>query len=170
MPGARIDVAPSTRCIDFEYRTLHTLFRLVLAPCWRMMTGSMGIVHLNAVLGSLVVTVGFWLIWGEIPPALAVVSGLLVAGFLIWQGSTIAAIWAWVTLFLGLESLTWPVVTMVRVRMTATEPTEQEMGLILTALLFGLFSAIFWLTFSYGLFKRMKQKEEEASTGEGQAH
>src|SRR2546430_5542170 len=76
MPGARIDVAPSTRCIDFEYRTLHTLFRLVLAPCWRMMTGSMGIVHLNAVLGSLVVTVGFWLIWGEIPPALAVVSGL----------------------------------------------------------------------------------------------
>jgi len=135
-----------------------------------MMTGSMGIVHLNAVLGSLVVTVGFWLIWGEIPPVLAVVSGLLVAGFLIWQGSTIAAIWAWVTLFLGLESLTWPVVTMVRVRMTATEPTEQEMGLILTALLFGLFSAIFWLTFSYGLFKRMKQKEEEARMGEGQAH
>ena len=122
----------------------------------------MGIVHLNAVLGSLVVTVGFWLIWGEIPPALAVVWALLVAGFLIWQGSTIAAIWAWVTLFLGLESLTWPVVTMVRVRMTATEPTEQEMGLILTALLFGLFSAIFWLTFSYGIYRRFIRKETEA--------
>lgn len=130
----------------------------------------MGIIHLNAGLGCLVVTVGFWLIWEEIPLALAVVWGLLIAGFLIWQGSTIAAVWAWVTLFLGVESLTWPVVTMVRVRRTAAEPTDQELGMILTALLFGLFSSIFWLTFSYGLFKRMKQKEEEARTGEGHAH
>src|SRR5206468_10443132 len=86
MPGARIDVAPSTRCIDFEYRTLHTLFRLVLAPCWRMMTGSMGIVHLNAVLVSLVVTVGFWLVWGEVPPAMAVVSWICVDGCLVVGG------------------------------------------------------------------------------------
>ena len=122
----------------------------------------MGIVHLNAVLGSLVVTVGFWLIWEDIPLALAVVWALLVAGFLIWQGSTIAAIWAWATLFLGLESLTWPVVTMLRVRRSATEPTEQEMGLILTALLFGLFSSIFWLTFSYGIYRRLIRQETQA--------
>lgn len=129
----------------------------------------MGIVHLNALLGSLAVTVGFWLIWEEIPLTLAAAWALLVAGFLIWRGSTIAAIWAWVTLFLGLESLTWPVVTMLRVRRAAAEPTDQELGLILTALLFGLFSSIFWLTFSYGLFKRIKRKQEEARTHEGHA-
>lgn len=120
----------------------------------------MGIVRLNALLGSLVVTVGFWLIWEELPLALAVVWALLVAAFLLWQGSTIAAVWAWVTLLLGLESLTWPVVTMVRVRRTVPEPTDQDLALILTALLFGLFSSIFWLTFSFGIYRRFVRKDK----------
>ena len=120
----------------------------------------MGIVRLNALLGSLVVTVGFWLIWEELPLAVAVVWALLVAAFLIWQGSTIAAVWAWVTLVLGLESLTWPVVTMLRVRRATAEPTDQDVGLILTALLFGFFSSIFWLTFSFGIYRRLIRKDQ----------
>ncbi|MEK7267929.1 MAG: hypothetical protein AAB093_00860 [Nitrospirota bacterium] len=116
-------------------------------------------VRINAVLGSLVVTLGFWLIWEEFPLTFAVAMALVVAGFLVWQGSTIAAIWAWVTLLLGLESLAWPIVTMVQVRMALAEPTEQQMGRILTAVLFGLVSSIFWLTLSYGIYKRMVRGE-----------
>jgi hypothetical protein len=32
------------------------------------------------------------------------------------------------------------------------------MGAILSATLMGLFSAVFWIAFSYGLFKRAKEK------------
>ena len=80
-----------------------------------------------------------------------------------------AAIWAWVTLLLGLESLAWPIVTMVQVRMVLAEPTEQQMGGILTAVLFGLVSSIFWLTLSYGIYKRMVRGETQAveAIGEG---
>lgn len=129
----------------------------------------MWMVRINAVLGSLVVTLGFWLIWEEFPLTFAVAMALVVAGFLVWQGSTIAAIWAWVTLLLGLESLAWPIVTMVQVRMALAEPTEQQMGGILTAVLFGLVSSIFWLTFSYGIYKRKVRGETQAveAIGEG---
>ncbi len=130
----------------------------------------MWVVRINAVVGSLVVTLGFWLIWEEFPLTFAVAMALVVAGFLVWQGSTIAAIWAWVTLLLGLESLAWPIVTMVQVRMALDEPTEQEMGTILTAVLFGLFSSIFWLTLSYGIYKTMVRGETQAveAIGEGE--
>lgn len=121
--------------------------------------------QLNALLGSLVVTVGFWLTWGEMSSALTAVLALGAAGFLVWRGSTIALVWAWATLLLGLESLAWPIVTMVRVRMASAEPSDQEMGLILTAVLFGLFSSIFWLTFSYGIFKRMGNREQSSPQG-----
>ena len=114
----------------------------------------------NAVLGSLVVTVGFWLVWGDMSLALALVVALGVAAVLAWRGSTVAEVWAWVTALLGLESLAWPVVTMIRIRMQSTEPTEQEMGRILTAVLFGLFSSIFWLTFAYGIFRWIGRKKE----------
>jgi len=124
----------------------------------------MGTPQLNAILGSLVVTIGFWLMWGEMPLALTVVVALCTATFLTWQASSIAIVWAWATLLLGVESLAWPIVTMARVRMAAAEPTEQQMGQILTAALFGLFSSIFWLTFAYGIFKRVWRKEAEAAT------
>ncbi|MGH7473719.1 MAG: hypothetical protein ACREJW_07220, partial [Candidatus Methylomirabilales bacterium] len=52
--------------------------------------------------------------------------------------------------------------TMLRVGRSATEPTEQELGLILTALLFGLVSSIFWLTFSYGIYRRLIRQETQA--------
>jgi hypothetical protein len=121
--------------------------------------------RLNAVLGSLVVTVGFWLTWGELPLAWAVALALGVAAFLDWQGSTIARVWAWSTLLLGLECVAWPFATMVQVRMVTAEPSDQQMGAILTAVVWGLPSGIFWLTFSYGIFKRMGRQAEDSHPG-----
>ncbi len=118
----------------------------------------MWLARLNAVLGSLVVTLGLWLMWGELPLLLVVALALGSAGFLVWRATSLAAVWAWVTLLVGLESLAWPLVTMVQIRMTGPEPSEEQIGLILTAVLFGVFSSIFWLTFSYGLFQWIKRK------------
>ena len=128
-----------------------------------MLLNHMWTPQLNAVLGSLVVTIGCWLIWGEMPLALSVVVCLCTAAFLTWQGSSIAIVWAWATLLLGVESLAWPIVTMARVRMATEEPSEQQMGQILTAVLFGLLSSIFWLTFAYGIFKWIWRKEAEVA-------
>lgn len=122
--------------------------------------------QLNAVLGSIVVTVGFWLMWGELPPAAAVALALAAAGFLAWRSSTIAAVWAWTTLLLGVESLSWPIVTTVRIRLSGSEPSEEQMGLILTSVLFGLFSAVFWITFSYGILKWMRKGRETSGSAE----
>jgi len=122
--------------------------------------------QLNAVLGSLAVTIGFWLTWGEMPLALTVVVALCAAAFLTWQGSSIAVVWAWATLLLGVESLAWPIVTMVQVRMAVAEPTDEQMGHILIAVLFGLFSSIFWLTFAYGIFKWVWRKEAAGSASD----
>ena len=110
--------------------------------------------QLNALLGSLVVATGAWLAWDSLPAwGVFFVAGA-VAGFLIWQGRTIGLVWAWATLLLGLESLAWPIITMVQLRSATTEPTDEQMGTILSAVLMGLFSAVFWITFSYGFFKR----------------
>ena len=109
--------------------------------------------RINAVLGSLVVATGAWLAW----EALAGVGGLMIlvsAGcFLLWRGRTIRVIWAWSTLFLGIECLAWPIITMLRIRSATAQPSDEEMGTILSAVLMGLFSAVFWIAFSYGLFK-----------------
>ncbi|HJT22874.1 MAG TPA: hypothetical protein VJ746_20540 [Nitrospira sp.] len=79
---------------------------------------------------------------------------VLVIGLLMWQGKTIGLVWAWATLLLGVESFVWPVVTMVQIRATTDQPSDQQMGAILSAVFMGLFSAVFWLAFSYGLFRR----------------
>jgi len=120
--------------------------------------------QLNALLGSLVVAAGAWLAWDSFSlwEVLLVAGG--VAGFLIWQGRTIGLVWAWATLFLGLESLAWPIITMVQVRLATTEPNDEQMGTILSAVLMGLISAVFWITFSYGLFKRTGQPITDSST------
>ena len=110
--------------------------------------------RVNAALGSLVVAVGAWLAWDALSGigALVVMGG--TAGFLLWRGHTIGLVWAWSTLFLGLECLAWPIVTMVQIRSTTSQPSDEEMGTILSAVLMGLFSAVFWIAFSYGLFTR----------------
>jgi hypothetical protein len=98
--------------------------------------------QLNALLGSLVVAAGAWLAWDAFPlwEVFLIAGG--VAGFLIWQGRTIGLVWAWATLLLGVESLAWPIVTMVQLRSTT----------------------VFWITFSYGFFKRACQPITAAST------
>ncbi|HLZ35193.1 MAG TPA: hypothetical protein VKP13_14350 [Nitrospira sp.] len=110
--------------------------------------------QLNAGLGSLVVTVGAWLAWDSLsgPEASLVMAG--VAMFLLWRGRTIGLVWAWSTLLLGLECFAWPIITMVQIRSSTAQPSDEEMGTILSAVLMGLFSAVFWIAFSYGLFKR----------------
>jgi len=120
--------------------------------------------QLNALLGSLVVAAGAWLAWDSFSfwEVLLVAGG--VTGFLIWQGRTIGLVWAWATLLLGLESLAWPIITMVQVRSATAEPNDEQMGTILSAVLMGLFSAVFWITFSYGFFKRGGQFITPAST------
>jgi hypothetical protein len=120
--------------------------------------------QLNALLGSLVVAAGAWLAWDSFSPWEVFLVAGCVVGFLIWQGRTIGLVWAWATLLLGLESLAWPIVTMVQVRSTTTEPTDEQMGTILSAVLMGLVSAVFWITFSYGLFKRTSQPITDSST------
>ena len=126
--------------------------------------------QLNALLGSLVVAAGAWLAWDSFSlwEILFVAGG--AAGFLIWQGRTIGLVWAWATLLLGLESLAWPIITMVQVHSTTTEPTDEQMGTILSAVLAGLFSAVFWITFSYGFFKRASQPITASSTEATDSH
>jgi hypothetical protein len=43
---------------------------------------------------------------------------------------------------------------MVQLKSAAAMPSEDEMGTILSAVVLGLFSSVFWISFSYGLFKR----------------
>lgn len=121
----------------------------------------MGWLQLNALIGSLLVTLGLWLIWATAPIGLLGIVAVIIAGVLIWASSSLAAVWMWTTGLIGLESLGWPLVTMLQVKMAGREPTEQEMGIILTSILFGLFSSIFWLTFSYGIFTRFIRVSEK---------
>jgi hypothetical protein len=114
---------------------------------------------LNAVLGSLVLTVGFWLMAGELSVPVAAAIALGSAGFLAWRGTTVGAVWAWATLLLGLESLAWPITTMVRIHRATAAPTDEQMGQILTSFLFGGFAAIFWMSFAYGIFRRIGRPE-----------
>lgn len=108
----------------------------------------------HAVLGSFVVIVGLWMIWTSLAPLWLALTGVGVAAFLLWRSSSVGALWAWATLLLGCESLAWPIVTMVQIRLVTSTPSDEQMGAMLTAVLFGLFSSVFWIAFSYGLFRR----------------
>lgn len=122
--------------------------------------------QLNALLGSLVVAAGAWLAWESFSPWEIVFVAGAAAGLLLWQGRTIGLVWAWATLLLGLESLAWPIMTMVQVRSITMEPTDEQMGAILSAVLTGIFSAVFWITFAYGLFKRASRPNIAPSSEE----
>ncbi len=111
-------------------------------------------IFLNLLLGSLVVAVGFWLLWGTAFSAVVAGWALAVGGFLWWKGRTITEVWAWSTLLLGLESFTWPLTSMIQMKGATETPSEGEMGTILSSVVLGLFSSVFWISFSYGLFKR----------------
>ncbi len=109
------------------------------------------------------VAVGAWLAWDALSLTGALLVGVGVAGWLLWRGQTIGLVWAWATLLLGLESFSWPVLTMVQIHTMTAQPTEEQMGTILSALVAGLLSAVFWVSFSYGLFKRDRGSVTSAS-------
>ncbi len=119
--------------------------------------------QLNALLASCVVAVGAWLAWDGLSPTGALLVAVCVAGWLLWRGQTIGRVWAWATFLLGLESFSWPVLTMVQINMATANPTEEQMGTILSAIVAGLLSAVFWVSFSYGLFKRDRGSANHSS-------
>lgn len=109
---------------------------------------------LNISLGTAVVAIGFWLLWGTLLPGVVALWVALVGSFLYWKCRTITEIWAWSTLLLGLESFAWPLQLMIQLKSVPAGPSDEEMGTILSAVVLGLFSSVFWTSFSYGLFKR----------------
>ena len=109
---------------------------------------------LNLLLGTLVAAVGFWLLWGTASSIIVAGWALAVGGVLWWKARTITEVWAWSTLLLGLESFAWPLTLMIQLKSASETPSEDEMGTILSAVVLGLFSSVFWISFSYGLFKR----------------
>ena len=96
--------------------------------------------------------------WEQLAPIWVLVFAGGAIGFLWWRASNIGGVWAWTTLMLGIESMVWPMVTMFQIRSEGSPPTEEQMGTILNAVLFGLFSSVFWVTFSLGLFKRVREQ------------
>jgi hypothetical protein len=115
---------------------------------------------LNLSLGTLVAAMGFWLIWGGTVSSVVVVGWALAVGLFLWfMTESITELWAWSTLLLGLESFAWPLVLMIQLRGRAESLPESEMGTVLSAVVLGLFSSVFWISFSYGLFKRARKLE-----------
>lgn len=118
--------------------------------------------YVNVGLGSLVVAIGAWLAGNALSVSGAAGVLIAAAAFLWWRGRTITLIWAWSTLLLGLESFAWPITTMLQIRSGGGDPSDEDMGIILSATLMGLFSAVFWIAFSYGLFTRAKEGAGQA--------
>ncbi len=112
--------------------------------------------QLNAVLGSLTVIVGLWLLIGAIPVPLGIGLAISLAILLAWKCPSKGYIWAICTLLLGVESMAWPMMQMADLQKLGPEPPLEEMERIFTAVLFGLFSGVFWMTFAYGIFKRTR--------------
>lgn len=121
---------------------------------------------LNCFLGILVAVVGFWLIWGTLAPVIVLGWALLVGAFLWLKAESITEIWAWATLLLGVESFAWPVVLMIQLKGPSESLPEAEMGTILSAVVLGLFASVFWISFSYGLFKRAWRTDQPLSKDE----
>ena len=112
--------------------------------------------QLNAVLGSLTVTVGLWLLIGALPVPIGLAVGIGLAILLAWKCPSIGYIWAISTLLLGVESMAWPMMQMADLQKLGPEPPIEELEQIFTAVLFGLFSGVFWMTFAYGIYKRTR--------------
>jgi hypothetical protein len=118
---------------------------------------------LNLVLGTAVAAVGFWLIWGSVSPFIVLGWAIAVGLFLWVKADSISKVWAWSTLLLGLESFAWPLVLMVQFKGASDTVPEAEMGTILSAVVLGLFSSVFWVSFSYGLFNRTLKADSAQS-------
>ena len=64
--------------------------------------------QLNAVLGSLTVIVGLWLLIGAIPVPLGIGLAISLAILLAWKCPSMGYIWAICTLLLGVKVLRGP--------------------------------------------------------------
>jgi lysylphosphatidylglycerol synthetase-like protein (DUF2156 family) len=121
---------------------------------------------INAVLGAMAVTVGLWFLQGDLSSSITV---LMIVGLTILYAKvclTAWHIWMWSTLLLGLESLSWPFQMMGELQQFGPEPPIEEMSKVFTAVLFGVFSGIFWLTFAYGIYRRIQPKGQDPSSAE----
>ena len=118
----------------------------------------------NAVLGAMAVTVGLWFLRGDLSSSVTIV---IIIGLTILYAKvcpTAAHVWMWSTLLLGVESLAWPFQLIGELEQYGAEPPLEEMSKVFTAVLFGVFSGIFWLTFAYGIYRRTQPKTEEPVT------
>ena len=116
----------------------------------------------NAVLGAMAVTVGLWFLQGDLSSSVTIV---IIVGLTILYAKvcpTAAHVWMWSTLLLGIESLAWPFQLIGELEQYGSEPPLEEMSKVFTAVLFGVFSGIFWLTFAYGIYRRTQPKTEES--------
>ncbi len=52
--------------------------------------------------------------------------------------------------------MAWPMMQMSDLQKLGPDPPIEEMERIFLAVLFGLFSGVFWMTFAYGIFKRTR--------------
>ena len=115
----------------------------------------------NAVLGAMAVTVGLWFLQGDLSSSVTII---IIVGLTILYAKvcpTAAHVWMWSTLLLGVESLAWPFQLIGELEQYGAEPPLEEMSKVFTAVLFGVFSGIFWLTFAYGIYRRTQPKTEE---------
>ena len=113
---------------------------------------------LNSVIGGMAVTVGLWFLLGDLSQSVSIltVAGCTVVFIRICP--TIAHVWMYTTFLLGIESIAWPLQMMGELRSLGPEPPMEDMQRIFTAVLFGMFSGVFWLTFAYGIYRRTRPK------------
>ena len=117
----------------------------------------------NAVLGAMAVAGGLWFLQGGLSLTVTVLAVVGLTAVLANICQRAAQVWTWSTLLLGLESLAWPFQLVGELRQFGPEPPMEEMSKVFTAVLFGVFSGIFWLTFAYGLYRRSQPPSEETA-------
>ena len=123
---------------------------------------------LNAVTAGVVVTIGFTMVWNPIPVSWAVAAGLGFTALLAWLGTTPGYVWAWAFLFLGLESLSWPAVEIIKLRVSGVaELSEEQMKDLVPTLFMGVICATFFLSFAYGVFRWIKRGEPPGESPPG---
>ena len=111
--------------------------------------------YIHAVLGGMIATIGLWMLMGGLSMTITVILVVVCMVGLVNVSPTVAHIWMWTTIVLGLESFAWPIQTMGELRALGPEPPLEEMKHIFTAVLFGVFSGVFWLTFAYGIYRKI---------------
>lgn len=113
---------------------------------------------INSVLGSMAVTTGLWMLLGDLSIAMMVVLVVALSVVLSRISPTVSHVWAWTTGMIGIESLAWPFMVMGSLGDLGPEPPLEDMEKVFSAVLFGVFSGVFWLTFAYGIYRRIHNR------------